>query len=292
MENKSKVNLTVMFIAHKDILDWVGYLNEINNEISNDVDLFLVYDNELLDEERSLVNEGIKIIDGENKGKLKAVLSASLQVNTKFIKIIDSDDCLNIENLKKINDELSEISDSTFVFHSAAQIRKNDKNYGLQTIDKKLISEITERSEDFNALRIPNSQSILNTKVLQKISNISDSLLTQPFFNDDFMSIAVQLLTKDKIKIDTKPYIHYAAHGQTSKPAFLSKKKKSAYADFYFNLNILKKMNADLNFENLNGSYEMFLKHLKRQSKQFGPLFSRKLFRKSKEGLDIFWENK
>lgn len=282
-----KKGLAVIVIDHNDFEKILPFINGARAEIDPSIDLFFVYDNLLSDDEIKKVNENIKVINGENVGKLKAILNASEFVEKEYIKIIDSDDCINFKELKKLNEILITKSDETFYWHTAAKVYKGSRLYGVQTLDEDELEELLNSSRDVEWLKIPNAQSILNTRLLKKINSVSNKLERQNFFNDDFLSMSMKLMTNSVEKINLRPYIQFHGFGQTSIPAYVNKPKQKAFVDFYKNLSNLKDL--DLNFDNLGYSFDVYRSNLKKQSKQFGPFKSKKIYKKAKIELEKFW---
>ncbi|BDU67368.1 MAG: hypothetical protein TYPL_0210 [Candidatus Tyloplasma litorale] len=263
-----KRGISIVFVVHRDLTSKLSYLNKIIKRIPKNIPFILIYDSILSKEENTYIKEKlnarIKLLQCTNRGKMKAMLHFSDQFTTSHIKIIDHDDNIVWFSLRKFNRKVKKIDPDCFIWHKAAKVFKDSKIYGKQTTSFfKLVKQLKD-SKDVRWLIPPNAQTLYNTKILQKISSVEFD--RQRFFNDNFLTLSCQALTKETYYIKKHiPYIQFHRFGQTS---VVNEQKGWSLVEFFKNLDTLNK-NFEIDFSNSNWNKESSINWLDQQSNQF-----------------------
>lgn len=223
--------LTLAFITHNKLDELTKYVNSIVNKIPKKLDVLLIYDNQKVDNTK--LNSRVTFLSWKNIGKFKSILRASDEINTKYLKVIDHDDCIDYRNLDKLIYLLPE-GDDCFVYHKASKVYESSEQFGKVTVNESELDLLKEDSEDVNWNKIPNAQAIFNVDVLKEMQSMSEVFTKQDYFNDDLLAIACQYRKKKSIKIDVEFYFQHHEFGQTSR---ISKEKVISQYDLFLNLN-------------------------------------------------------
>ncbi|BDU67369.1 MAG: hypothetical protein TYPL_0220 [Candidatus Tyloplasma litorale] len=284
-----KKGISLVFITHEKLNSSLEYLNKLSRRISSNIPFYLIYDSYISKEDKKKflkkLNKKIIFLNyGENIGKLKSILFFSKYFKTEYIKIVDHDDNIVWFALEEFNKKIKKIKNNQFVYHKAAKIFENSKFYGYQTIDKKILKEMLNESENVNYLIPPNAKVLYNTQSLRKVRKIK--FYDQKYFDDNFLSLICQFFSKKTLSVNDKPYIQFHQYGQTS--SFIFEEVENSMINYFKNL-ILLKNNYELNFSNSSWTKKSSFKWLEWYFTQFDE-YKESFFETSKKELEKFWE--
>lgn len=248
---KKKFKLTLIFMSYKNFINDINYVNYIQKKIKDEkifCNFLYCYDNELSDEEISLFNKDIKIVNGKNLGKIKRILDLTKYVDSEFIKIVDYDDSINFSQLKEMCYDIENKNyENVFLTHESCKIYEDHYLYGKKIYDEKEIKICFKDGENVTWKITPNAKAIYSTDLLKIINSFK--IKKMGLFDDNLLSLVHETFYKKKIELEYKPYIQYHALGQTSEV----KKTYKDTLNLVINLSTLfNKLNLKLNDSNLD----------------------------------------
>ncbi len=207
--------LKFIIIGHKDFDEYVPFYVEIFK--NNIQDVIFIFDNEINSSIKKILNDNkiLFFVNEKNIGKLNSLIKWSDKFNSKYIKVLDSDDSFDERKINILNKKISNYDGESLIVHRGTALEKKDKYYGIQSSNLKIIKkQIKLGSNNYWELP-PNAKSIYPTKSLQKLKEIE--IIRQDFFNDDLLALSTLIIFNNKIDfVDCSFYIQFRALGQTS----------------------------------------------------------------------------
>lgn len=217
---KDNKYLTLIIMFHND-LSKVDFFSDLLKGSTDDVDVVFNFDGNRNLIDKNIVKKlelfGFSVnVNKTNLGKLMSIIKCSQTINTNFIKIVDSDDSIYLNELKRLNNELSKIDPDTLVRHSGCKIYLNNKTKGIfdSINDPLIIDKQIKYSKSPIFPQQTNYDTIYPTKIVKLLSFVNIS--RQEFHNDILLSNFVLGMTNKITNIKSKIYIQFHSKGQTS----------------------------------------------------------------------------
>ncbi len=241
MGKKTNKDLTFVIVGHSN-WEYVNYFLKIYDKITSYCEMIFIFDNvppkNILDKIDSLKIK--RNFNFNNKGKILKLIESRNLIKSRYFKISDYDDFININDIKKIANEINDLSkekDDYTVFHNTAKIFKEDNESKIWN-SSNITSLDKLNYKNVYWPRIPNASAIYPSSLLEKISNIK-KLKRQNYFNDDLLSSFSLFHTNSKMFYSSAmPYIQFHSKGQTNK---ISYNRIKSISTFYSNLILFKK---------------------------------------------------
>lgn len=285
MNNNS---LTLIITIHSN-MNSVNFFLDILKDVKNSV-LFAFDNPEVPQHFIQLINEQGHnfFINNKNTGKLKLILKSSKYIDTRFVKIIDQDDSISVDDLKKLNKKINLIDYDCLIKHKAFKIFSNS-DYFFQTTDKRIISKQINESEDIFYNQQTNCDTIYPTRFLIKLAKFMNKLNRQDFHNDVLISNFMIAMGLKLEILDEGFYIQFHENGQTNQ---INHKRSVCIYELYDNYNILRKRNKDFDIKRTTGQrLESHLNFIKRFTLNYNSdqNKNRVIYKKTKSLLEKMW---
>lgn len=282
MNNNS---LTLVITIHSN-MDSINFFLDILKGVKNKV--FFSFDNPDVPQHliKLIYESGYDFfINKKNTGKLKLILKSSKYIDTRFVKIIDQDDSISVDDLNKLNKKINLINYDCLIKHKAFKILSSS-DYFFQTTDKTIISKQIKESEDIFYNQQTNCDTIYPTKFLIKLAKFENKLNRQDFHNDVLISNFMIAMGLKLEILEEGFYIQFHENGQTNQ---INHKRSVCIYELYDNYNILRKRNKDFDIKRTTGKkIESHLNFIKRFTLNYNsdPKKNEIIYKKTKKLLE------
>lgn len=228
---KLLIAITYHKFNKEDIYEWSSIFNK---QILNYVRPYFLFDKNLDDEEVAYLKDNNILFynNGKNTGKANLVINflKSSKFDEKFIKLVDPDDSLNLNELKKFVKEIQPFDDVNFIINS---------NYFNMVNNKKDGSNVTINTKKFSSM-MANQCTILNIQEIQK-STIDSPNITKS--SDTILAFIATSKVKTVVKIDNDFYYYNYRNGISNVNSLSDGELKKYYEESKLFIEFIKKYN-------------------------------------------------